>query len=121
MLHTQELRCENGTNGSWVDRAIGMATRARIDRANIQTGTAADTVQRLTAHFISKDIGASIVEQNQVEGLRAISRCHSCPQTGVGIHPLARRTARQQLQEDSKVLECGQDFLDTHHSDEGLW
>src|SRR6266568_5414333 len=120
LLHAHQLRCENSPNGTGVDRAIGMTARAGIDRANIETGTATDTVQRLTTDLVSKDVSTSVVEQHQVERLWAISRRYPCPQAGVGIHPFACRTAWQQLQEDRKVLKGGQDFLDAHHRNERL-
>src|SRR6266566_5728862 len=119
-LYTHQLWCENSTDRAGVDRAIGMTARAGIDRADIEAGATADAVQRLTTHIVGEDLRAPIVKQYQVEALRAISWRHSRPQTCIRIHPFSRRAARQQLQEDGKVPERGQNLLDTHHRDKGL-
>ena len=119
LLHSHQLRRENGTNGAGIDRAIGVPTSASIDRADIEAGAATNAVQRLTSYIVSKNIGAPVIQQDQVEGLRTISLRYPCPQAGVGVHSFAGRTARQELQEDGEVLKRGQNFLDTHHGDEG--
>src|SRR5262245_15812589 len=42
-----EHRGEHGTNGTWVDPAIGMATNILINGTDVQTGATAQAVQGL--------------------------------------------------------------------------
>ena len=46
---------------------------------------------------------APVVEQDEVELLRPVARGDAGPHRRVGVHPLAGRRARQQLQEDLEV------------------
>ena len=55
-----------------------------------------------------------------MEVLRAVFLGHTRPQGGVGVHALAGRGTRQQLQEHLIVPESGENLFDTHHADEGF-
>ena len=63
---------------------------------------------------------APVVEQHDVHVLRPVARRDTGPHRRVRVHPLARRRARQQLQEHLEVGERGHDLLDAHHRDQRL-
>ena len=106
--------------GSGVDRAVGVAAGAFVDRADVQARRAADAVQCGPSDLVGQRIGAAVVEQDQVEVLRAVTRGDPGPQRGVRVHPLAGRGAGQQLQEHLEVAEGGQQLLDAHDGDQGF-
>ena len=64
--------------------------------------------------------GAAVVEQDDVEGLRAVAWRDAGPEGVVGVHALAGGGAGQKLQEDFEVLERGDDFFDADESDEDV-
>ncbi len=119
-VHAGELRGEDGADRSGVRRSVGVAARAFVHRADVETGRAADAVERLAADPVGEGRGASVVEQHQVEGLRPVAGRDSGPQGRVRVHPLAGGGARQQLEEDLQVLVARQHLLDAHDGDQGV-
>src|SRR5579859_5514564 len=98
-----------------------MATGALIDRADIQTGAAADAVQSLTPDDIAEHVGTTIVKQDQMKLLRPVIRAHTGPERSVGIHALAGRGAWQELQKHLEVLPGRDDFFNAHDRDQHTW
>ena len=118
LLDPLEHRRQDRADGPGVDRAIGMASGAAVDGADIEAGAAADAGEGLPSDRIREDARAAVVEQHEVEGLRPVVGANSRPERGVRVHALARRRAGQQLQEDLEVLEARQHLLDAHDGDQ---
>ena len=51
---------------------------------------------------------------------RTVPRPHAGPERGVRVHPLARRRAGQELEQDGEVAPLLDDLLDPHHRHEGV-
>src|SRR4051794_37034402 len=94
-----ELRREDCPDRSRIDRLVGMAARARVDRADVQAGAAADAAQRLAPVRIGERGRAPVVEQHEVELTRAVALANARPERRVRVHSLARGRARKELQE----------------------
>ena len=89
--------------GPGIDRAVGLAAGPLVDRADVQARGAPDAAQRLPAERVGQDVGPAVVEQDEVERLRPVAGRDAGPDRGVRVHPLGRRRARQELQEDLEV------------------
>ena len=66
-----------------------------------------------------EDRGAAVVEQNDMEALRAVAGRDAGPKRGVGIHALAGGGASQELEHDLDILETGQHLLDSGQGNQG--
>ena len=91
-----------------------------VDRADIHAGTATDACKGFAANGICKSLGASVIHQDQVEFLWAITRSHACPHRGVGVHALTRSRAGEKLGEDLDILVTRNQLFDTHQCDERI-
>ena len=115
-----EQRVEDRADRAGVDRAVGVAADPLVDRADVQAGRAADAAQRLPADLVGQRAGAAVVEQHDVHLLRPVAGRDPGPGRGVGVHPLAGRGARQQLQEHVEVRPGRHHLLDADHRDQHL-
>src|SRR6266576_537860 len=115
---TAKLRREDRADRAGVNRAIGVAARPRIHRADVQARTTANAVERLPAHLVGEHARPSVVQQDHVELLRSVTDRHTGPERRVRVHPLARRGPRQNLEEDLKVGERRDKLLDPKHRHE---
>ena len=97
-----------------------MPAGALVDRADVEAGRAADAVQRLAAHLVGEHRRPPVVEQHEVELLRAVAGGDPGPERGVGVHPLAGGAAGEQLQEHLEVAPGGHHLLDAHDRDQRL-
>ena len=93
-----------------------MPAGARVDRADVQAGAAADAVQRLAADLVAEHARAAVVEQHDVQLLRPVAGSDAGPERRVRVHPLAGRGARQQLQEHLEIGEGRHELLDAEHA-----
>lgn len=91
-----------------------------VHRADVQTGRAADTAQRLPSDRVGEGVGAPVVEQYEMEGPRPVAVRRACPGGGVRVHPLRGGGAGQQLQKDLQVLPARHHLLDAHDGDQRL-
>ena len=115
-----EQRVEDRADRARVDRAVGVAAGALVDRADVQAGRAADAAQRLPADLVGQDVGPAVVQQHDVHLLRPVTGGDPGPHRGVGVHPLAGARARQQLEEDVEVLPGRHELLDADDADQHL-
>ena len=115
-----QQRVEDRADRAGVDRAVGVAAGALVDRAHVEAGRAADAAQRLAADLVGQRAGAAVVEQHDVHLLRAVAGRDAGPRRGVGVHPLAGRGPRQQPQEHVEVLPGRHHLLDADHGDQHL-
>ena len=82
---------------------------------------ASNAPQRLALFWLAEDRGPSVVQQNNVEVLGAVSGGDTAPERSVGVHALTGCRSSENLQHNFKILESRQDLLDTGKRDEGLW
>ena len=120
VLHAGEQRRQHRADRARVDRAVRVAAGALVDRAHVQARRAPDAVQRLPAGLVGERGRPPVVQQHQVELLRAVARGHPGPHGGVRVHPLGRRRPGQQLQEHAEVPPGRDHLLDAHDRDQGL-
>ena len=120
LVEPLELRREDRADRARVDRLVGVAAGARVDRADVQAGRAADAVQRLAADLVREHVGPARVEQDEVELARAVVLAHARPDRRVRVHPLRGRGARQQLEHHLEVAPGRQHLLDPHQRDQDL-
>jgi len=113
----EELGSQDRADGARIDRAIRVAASTGIDGTDVQAGATANAMERLPPYLVSKHVRSSIIEQDEMKCSGAIARRHSGPQAGVGVHPLAGRAPRQQLEEDLKVTKRRDNLLDPHYGD----
>ena len=113
-----KLRREDGADGTGVNRTVGVTRSVLVDRADIHAGTTTDACKGFAANGIRKSLGASVIHQDQVEFLRAITRSHSRPHRGVGVHTLTCCRAGEKLGEDLDILVTRNQLFDTHQCDE---
>ena len=97
-----------------------MAACALVHGAHVHASGAADATQCLAAKLISQNGGTAVVDEDDVQVLRAVTGGYTGPHGGVGVHSLTGGGAGQQLQECLVVLEGGQDLLNTHEGNEGV-
>ena len=97
-----------------------MAAGALVDRADVEARGAADAAQRLPADLVGERAGAAVVEEHDVHLLRPVAGRHPGPGRGVGVHPLAGRGPRQQLEEHVEVGPGRHHLLDPDHRDQHL-
>ncbi len=76
-------RLQHTANRSWVDGAIGMSPDLDIDRTVVDTAPATDAAQGIEQFLVTPDMGATIVEQHQMDLLRTV---HLSSLTGTGDH-----------------------------------
>ena len=69
-----QLRREDRADRAGVGRAVGVAAGPLVDRADVEAGRAPDAAQRLPADRVGQRVGAAVVEQDEVERLRARRR-----------------------------------------------
>src|ERR1017187_10338160 len=80
VLHVHQLRSENSADGAGVNRPVGMTTGLSVNRAGIEAGSTADALERLPLPGVSQDRGPAVVEQNDMEALRAVAGSYTGPQ-----------------------------------------
>ena len=114
-LRATQLWIEHRTDRAGIDRAVGMSPGALVDRAHVQARRAPDAPKRLSPKSIRQHMTAPVVEQDDVDLLRPVAVVHTGPHRRVGVHPLARAGARQQLQHRAEVLPRGEHLLDPDH------
>ena len=73
----REQRGEDRADRAGVDRAVGVAAGALVDRADVEAGRAADAAQRLPADLVGEHAGAAVVEQHDVDLLRPVAGRHA--------------------------------------------
>ena len=115
-----QLRGEDGADGAGIDRTVGVAAGALVDRADVEACRAANAGQSLAADRVGEGGGAAVIEQDEVEFPRPVALVDAGPHGGIGVHSLPGRRARQQLQEDLEILEGRHELFDAHHRDQGL-
>ena len=120
VLDPGQLRRQHRADRAGVDRAVGMAAGALIDRAHVEARRAADAVQRLPPGLVRQRGGAAVVEQDQMELLWPVAGRHPGPHRGVRVHPLAGGRPGQQLHEHVQVAPGRHDLLDPHDGDQRL-
>src|SRR3954449_8172080 len=81
---TVQLWGQNGPDGPRVGRAIRMPARSLVNGADVQASAAANARQRLAGGWISQNVGASVVEQHEVELPWALPSARSGPDGVVG-------------------------------------
>jgi hypothetical protein len=69
---------------------------------------------------IGKDFTTAIVQKHNVEIAWSIAGHYSTPDGVVGVHPLTRGGARESLEQDLKVLEPGNHFLDARNGNQSI-
>ena len=57
-----QLRREDRANRAGVDRVVSVAAGALVDRTDVETGAATNTVERLPSNRVGQHIGTPIVE-----------------------------------------------------------
>ncbi len=119
MLHVHQLWRQDGADGSWINRSVSVAAGLTVDRAGVHAGGAANALERLALLGARKNRRAAIVEQNDMEVLRAVAGCHAGPERGVGVHALACGRTGQHLEHDFKVLKARQHLLNAGQGDHG--
>ena len=72
MVYADKKRRNHRANGAAVSRTVGMAADFGINRADVKAGTTADAAQRFAKFTVGQYERASIVEDNEVKGLRAV-------------------------------------------------
>ena len=120
VINARELRGKDSADRARVGGTVGVATSPLVHGAHIEAGGATNALQGFPADFVGHSGGAAIIHQHDVEILRAVVLGYARPQGGVGVHALAGRGTRQQLQEHLVVPEGGENLFDTHHADEGF-
>ena len=115
VLHAGQLRRQGNTDRARVDRAVGVAAGALVDWANIQASRATDALESLVTNRGGQGRGTAVIQQDQVEVLRAIALSNTGPHGGVWVHALRGGRTRQQLEEDLQVLEGRNQLFNAHH------
>ena len=87
-----------------------MAARPRVDRADVEAREQRMQRSVCAPDLVGEHVRAAVVEQHEVELLRPVALVHAGPERRVRVHPLGRRRARQQLEEDLEVGERGTTF-----------
>ena len=88
-----------------------MAAGPLVDRADVQAGAAADAVERLAADRVGQHLGAAVVEQDEVELLRAVARGDARSRTrctGSSARPVLERG--RSWRKTSKSCQVGTTF-----------
>ena len=120
VLQTLEQRRDSGADRAGVDRAIGVsATNFAVYGAGVEAGSAANAAEEF-AGFFAENLGAAVVEENDVELLRAIGFARlagASDDGGVDGEWLSGRAAGEKLEKDGEVVELWDDFLDAHERD----
>ena len=122
--HALHLRREDLADGAGVDRLVGVASHAGVDGAVVHAGAAADAAQRGAQLGIRVDAGAAIVQDHQVDFLRAIllvGPARSGDQVEVGADGLARGRAREDGVERGHGLQVRHHLLQAHDGDVQRW
>ena len=115
-----QQRVEDRADRAGVDRAVGVTAGALVDRAHVEAGRAPDAPQRLAADLVGQRAGAPVVDEHDVDLLRAVAGRHARPGRGVGVHPLTGRGPRQRLEEHVEVAPRRHHLLDADHRDQHL-
>ena len=120
-LDTGELRGQNRADGARVGGAVGVTAGALVHGAHVHAGGATDATQSLAANLVGQNGGTTVVDEDDVHVLRAVTGGDAGPHGGgVGVHALTGGGTGQQLQEGLVVLEGGQNLLDTHEGNQGV-
>ena len=108
MLEADEQRHEHRSHRAGVDRPVRVTARLPVDRADVQTRSAADAVQHL-AVAAAPQLRAAVVEHDHVQLVRPILLTGP-PGPGedgrVGRQLLPGRATGQEPQEDAEVARC---------------
>ena len=120
VVHLLELRGEDGSDGTGIDAAVGVASGLAVDGAGVLTGSATDAVEGLPGFGVGEHGAAAVIEEDDVIVARAVAGGGPRPEGVVGVHALAGGAAGDELEHDFKVLEAGEDFVDAGDRDEGV-
>ena len=118
VLHGLQLRGQDCADGSGVDRAVGVAAGLLVNGAGVKACAAANAIKGFAGGWISENISAAIVEQDDVKLFGAVAGRDAGPKRVVRVHALACGGAGQSLQKNAEIAERGDDFLDTGESDQ---
>jgi hypothetical protein len=88
VLDSGQLRRQDRADRARIDGPVRVPARALVYRAHIQARAATNAVQRVPAAGVGEHGSPSVVEQNQVEFLRAVAWRDTGPHRGVRVHPL---------------------------------
>ena len=113
-----ELRRQDRADRARVDRPVGLAAGPLVDRADVEAGRAADAAERLAPDRVRQHVGPAVVEQDRWNACGPSPGVTPGPHRGVRVHPLRRRRARQQLEEDLEVAPGRDELLDPHDRDQ---
>src|SRR5436853_5666686 len=114
---SNQLRGQKGSDRSGIDPSIGMAADLLINRTGVQTGAAANAIERLAQVFVCKNVHAAVIEYDYMKLLGAFvdSRClYPAYERNIGAHLLTARAPRQQPEKYREIFQPRDDFLDPH-------
>src|SRR5258707_953271 len=114
ILQPAQVRCNHGTDGTGISRAISMSANVAENRANIQASTTANAVQRIALLGIGQEFRAPIIEQNDVIFLRAIGFAglsRAAIKRIVTGYRLAGARRREHGKKKREVLKARQNFF----------
>src|SRR5271155_1415610 len=72
IFQLMKLRGQDRADRSGVNRSVGVAAGLAVDRASVETRSAADALQRLFCLGVVEDCAASVVEQDDMDLARAV-------------------------------------------------
>src|SRR5919107_3809080 len=113
-----ELGRQDRTYGARIDGVVGVAAGPFVDGADVEARRTTDAVQGLPSYLVRQDVGAPVVQEDQVELLRPVAFRDPGPERGVRVHPLRRRGAGEELHEDFEVPPGRDDLLYPHEGNE---
>lgn len=73
VLQAAQMGCDHGPNRALVSGAVTMAADVSEDRADIETGTATDAVKGIALFGVGEQLGAFVVENDEMKFLRAVN------------------------------------------------
>lgn len=115
-----ELGRNDGADRSRIDPRIVVAADLPVHRAVIETGAAADAVQRLALAFIGQQPRTAVVHQDKIELLGTVDfsgTARTAQKRGVDGKRLPGGAAAQHLQEGGQILGAGNDLLKPRDGD----
>ncbi len=123
ILQPAQVGRDDPADGPRVGRAVGVAAHVAIDRADVQARAAADAVERVALFGVGQQRRAVVVEQDDVELLRAVRfarLARAAVHRVVAADQLPGTHRRQHRQEQGKVFQARHHFLDAEQRDHGL-
>ena len=112
-----QKRRDDRTHGAGINRAVGVAANALVDRADVEAGPAADAAQDGAQLGIGQDVRAAVVQDDQMHFLGAIAFALA-PRAGekgqVHGQGLAGGGRRQDVQDHSGVGQGLHHFFQGH-------